>query len=147
MKSGAFAALGAAAVAVIAGGYMLWGKTDDAVEKGAMTAPAGDAALVALSVPRLSERAEMGKLAFDAKCAACHGVNAAGLDGAGPPLVHKIYEPGHHGDMAFMLAPRRGVRAHHWRFGDMPPVEGLTDADIGLILTYVRELQRANGIY
>ena len=39
-----------------------------------------------------------------------------------------------------------GVRGHHWRFGDMPPVEGLTRTDVAMIVAYVRELQRANGI-
>jgi len=41
------------------------------------------------------------------------------------------------------LAPA-GVR--HWRFGDMPPVEGLSRRDVAAIVAYVRELQRANGI-
>lgn len=94
----------------------------------------------------LSENAEIGKVAFEAKCAVCHGANAAGQDGVAPPLVHKIYEPSHHGDAAFLLAAKNGVRAHHWRFGNMPPVEGVTDGDVKMITAYVRELQRANGI-
>ncbi|WP_245823358.1 c-type cytochrome [Antarctobacter heliothermus] len=110
------------------------------------TGPTG-AALVEVAVPEtLSVNAKLGKLAFDAKCAACHGANAAGQDGAAPPLVHKIYEPNHHGDASFLLAAKNGVRAHHWRFGNMPPVEGLTDGDVKMIVAYVRELQRANGI-
>jgi hypothetical protein len=44
------------------------------------------------------------------------------------------------------LAVKNGVRAHHWRFGDMPPVEGVSDEDATKIVAYVRELQRANGI-
>jgi hypothetical protein len=28
----------------------------------------------------------------------------------------------------------------------MPPVEGLTDGDLKMVVAYVRELQRANGI-
>ena len=39
-----------------------------------------------------------------------------------------------------------GVRAHHWSFGNMPAVEGLTRADVKMIVAYIRELQRANGI-
>ena len=31
--------------------------------------------------------------------------------------------------------------------GDMPPVEGITDAQIEKIVHYVRQLQRANGIF
>ena len=112
----------------------------------ASPAPKGDA-LVSIDVPDpLSTQAQMGKRAFDAVCAACHGDNAAGRDGMGPPLVHKIYEPSHHADFAFLRAVRNGVRAHHWRFGDMPAQEGLTDADVKLITLYIRELQRANGI-
>lgn len=94
----------------------------------------------------LSTNAQVGKLAYEAKCAVCHGTNAAGQDGVAPPLVHKIYEPSHHGDGAFLLAAKNGVRAHHWRFGNMPTVEGVTDGDVKMIVAYVRELQRANGI-
>ena len=76
---------------------------------------------------------------------ACHGVNAAGSD-KGPPLVHKIYEPSHHGDAAFMSAVRVGVRPHHWNFGAMPPQPHVKDQDVERIVAYVRTLQRANGI-
>ena len=98
-------------------------------------------------VPTLSAAATAGEAVFDANCAACHGDNAAGRDGAGPPLVHKIYEPNHHSDAAFFLAARQGVRSHHWPFGNMPPVEGVSDDDVALIVAYVRELQRANGVF
>lgn len=94
----------------------------------------------------LSSNAVIGKRAFDAKCASCHGANAAGQNGVAPPLVHKIYEPGHHSDEAFQRAAKSGVRAHHWQFGNMPPVSGLTRGDVQHIALYVRELQRANGI-
>jgi len=73
-------------------------------------------------------------------------VNAAGQEGIAPPLVHKIYEPSHHADGSFFLAVRQGVRAHHWPFGNMPPIEDLTERDVGRIVAYVRTLQRANGI-
>ncbi|MDU8927356.1 c-type cytochrome [Alisedimentitalea sp. MJ-SS2] len=94
----------------------------------------------------LSAKAEIGKRAFEAKCAACHGENAAGQNGVAPPLVHKIYEPSHHSDTSFIRAAKSGVRAHHWKFGNVPPVEGLTQGDVKLIARYVRELQRENGI-
>jgi hypothetical protein len=48
--------------------------------------------------------------------------------------------------MAFVLAAKNGVAAHHWPFGNMPAVEGVTDADVLNIVTYVRALQRENGI-
>lgn len=105
-----------------------------------------DGALVAVKVPELTGLAVTGKRIFDAKCAACHGENAAGRDGAGPPFVHQIYRPAHHGDAAFLLAPQQGVRSHHWPFGDMPPVQGISPGEIKMVIEYVRQLQRANGI-
>ncbi|WP_372609453.1 c-type cytochrome [Aquicoccus sp.] len=108
---------------------------------------ADGAAMVTPAVPEtMSDDARMGERTFEAKCVACHGENAAGVMGSGPPLVHKIYEPSHHADYAFEMAVKNGVRAHHWQFGDMAPVDGLTGADIRAITAYVRELQRANGI-
>ncbi|WP_335947705.1 MULTISPECIES: c-type cytochrome [Salipiger] len=110
-------------------------------------APLENGAIVSVSLPdSLSSEAQIGERAFDAVCAACHGDNGAGVDGSGPPLVHKIYEPSHHADMAFFMAVERGVQAHHWSFGNMPPQQGLTRADVAGIVTYVREMQRANGI-
>ncbi len=115
---------------------------DDAQQS---AAPAG-APLATVVVPELVGNAAIGKQIFDAKCAACHGPHAAGQDWVAPPLVHRIYEPSHHSDVAFLLAVRNGVRSHHWRFGSMPPVEGLTDGDVAMVVDYVRTLQRANGI-
>lgn len=104
-------------------------------------------AIVEVTVPdTLSDDAMIGMRAFEANCAACHGSNAVGTKGKAPPLVHKIYEPNHHSDMAFLMAVQNGVRAHHWPFGNMPPIEGLTKGDVRYIAQYVRELQRANGI-
>ena len=94
----------------------------------------------------LSQNAQIGKLAFEAKCTSCHGTNAAGRDGVAPPLVHIIYESNHHGDESFQRAVSMGVQAHHWSFGNMPAVEGLTRGDVMMIIKYIRELQRENGI-
>lgn len=142
--------IGSAAVVVLAGYLALGGlrpspdRADDAPGGGDR---AGDQ-LAVVAVPQdLSEEATIGKRVFDAKCAACHGENAAGRNGAGPPLVHKIYEPSHHGDASFLVAARNGVRAHHWNFGNMLPVDGITDAEIAYVTRYVRELQEANGIF
>ena len=106
----------------------------------------GDALATVVLPKTLSARARQGQRSFDANCAVCHGANAAGRDGSGPPLVHMIYEPGHHGDESFQRAVAMGVRAHHWRFGDMPRVEGLNRREVNSIVTYIRELQRTNGI-
>ena len=45
-----------------------------------------------------------------------------------------------------MRAVRFGVIAHHWTFGDMPPVEGLSDEQVAAIVDWIRERQRAAGI-
>lgn len=111
-----------------------------------VTAAAGSA-MVAVKVPALGDEALKGEALFNDNCASCHGENAAGRDGNGPPLVHKIYEPNHHADGSFHLAVMRGVRAHHWPFGDMPPVEGVGQEQVASIVTYVRTLQRENGIF
>ena len=63
-----------------------------------------------------------------------------------PLLVHKIYEPSHHGDEAFQRAVALGVQAHHWPFGNMAAIEGLTRADVATIISYIRALQVENGI-
>ena len=98
-----------------------------------------------VKLPEMTPALNLGKLNYDVKCAACHGINAAGTD-KGPTFLHRVYHPGHHGDGAFFLA-KRGVRAHHWPFGDMPPVAGVSDAQIEKVVLYVRALQRVNGIY
>lgn len=103
--------------------------------------------LVVVQVPPIEGNAAIGKRIFENACAACHGPNAGGTDGLAPPLIHKIYEPGHHADEAFQRAASLGVKSHHWPFGDMPPVQGLTRGDVKMIVTYIRELQRANGIH
>jgi len=138
----------AIAAIVVAGGvgYAMWPR----LSKTTMTETAinaENAVLANVLLPEtLSQNAQIGQLGFEAKCAVCHGLNAAGQDGVAPPLVHIIYEPGHHSDEAFQRAAALGVRAHHWRFGDMPPVEGVTRGDLTMIIAYIRELQRANGI-
>ena len=143
MKTSYLAVLAIAALGAVA--YWITGAPDE----GPKTAEGetGPTALVQIVLPdALSANAQIGKQTFEAKCASCHGENAVGQDGVAPPLVHKIYEPSHHGDESFQRAAASGVRAHHWRFGDMPPVDGLTRGDVTMIVAYVRELQRANGI-
>ena len=99
-----------------------------------------------VKLPAMTPALNLGKMNYDAKCASCHGRNGAGTD-KGPTFLHRVYHPGHHGDGAFYLAPKRGARAHHWPFGDMPPVEGIRAAQIEKIVPYIRALQKANGIF
>ncbi|MEP0941568.1 c-type cytochrome [Tateyamaria sp.] len=134
-------AIGVSVIAVLIAGYLMWPAEVD------MSSPSENTALATVVLPdELSDRAKMGKSAFEAKCTVCHGNNAVGQAGVAPPLIHKIYEPSHHGDEAFQRAVSMGVRAHHWPFGDMPPVTGLTRADVDMLVAYIREVQRANGI-
>ena len=87
-----------------------------------------------------------GKALFERNCMECHGPGAKGSD-KGPPLVHRLYEPNHHADATFILAVQRGVKAHHWNFGDMAPLPGVSRGQISLIVIYLRDLQRKAGIF
>lgn len=86
----------------------------------------------------------MGK--FKQNCSQCHGEWARGTE-QGPPLIHNYYKPSHHGNDAFYRAAMSGVKAHHWKFGDMPPVQGIKRRDVARIISFVRWLQQANNLY
>lgn len=83
---------------------------------------------------------------FNAKCVQCHGPKASGTD-KGPPLVNKIYHPNHHADITFRWAVERGVLAHHWNFGNMPKIDGVSSEEIDMLTKYIRNLQKEAGIY
>ena len=87
-----------------------------------------------------------GEELFNANCAKCHGEGGRVTD-MGPPFLHRIYHPGHHGDQSFHFAVQRGVIAHHWRFGNMPRIDGFNERDVNEIIAYVRWLQRQARIY
>jgi mono/diheme cytochrome c family protein len=86
-----------------------------------------------------------GERMYVEHCAQCHGVQGKGTQ-QGPPLVSVIYEPSHHSDMAFVMAVKQGVTAHHWQFGNMPPQPTVGQFQVALITDYVRWLQREAGI-
>lgn len=87
----------------------------------------------------------LGKRLYEKNCALCHGVELRGTD-KGPPFLHRVYEPSHHGDVSFQTAVKHGTRAHHWKFGDMKPVAGVTPDEVAHITAYVRKQQRSVGI-
>ncbi len=87
-----------------------------------------------------------GKLLYNENCSSCHGMKLGGTDN-GPPLIHAFYKPSHHGDGAFYKAALKGVRAHHWKFGDMPPVKGMTSKMMDRILPYIRFYQQQMKLY
>jgi len=95
--------------------------------------------------PGLMPNPAAGKILFDKSCASCHGIDLQGSD-KGPPMLNKIYQPSHHSDASFQLAVANGSRAHHWKFGDMVPVPGLTPDDVAQITAYVRLEQRKVGL-
>ena len=95
--------------------------------------------------PGLMPNPMTGKVLYGQSCASCHGADLNGSD-KGPPFLHRIYEPSHHADLAFQLAVKNGVRAHHWQFGDMKPVPAMTPDDVAHITAYVRAEQRKAGI-
>jgi cytochrome c len=99
----------------------------------------------AVTAAKTPEEFAKAETAFNRYCAVCHGNAGKGTD-RGPTFIHRIYEPNHHGDPSFFLAPRNGVRAHHWNYGDMPKIEGVSDDDLTQIIGYVRWLQRQAGI-
>jgi len=96
--------------------------------------------------PEMTPRLQLGLMNYSVYCASCHGKTGGGSD-KGPTFIHRVYHPGHHGDGSFFTAAKRGARGHHWKFGDMKPVEGVTDAQLKLIVEYVRAVQRANGLF
>lgn len=86
-----------------------------------------------------------GEESFQNRCAVCHGELATGT-ATGPPLVNRLYEIGHHPNFSFHNAVNKGVTAHHWNFGDMPPIPNVEPAEVDAIICHVRNLQRAEGI-
>lgn len=83
---------------------------------------------------------------FQDNCAQCHGADLGGTD-QGPPLLHGYYKPGHHSDAAFYRAIEAGSPQHHWNFGNMEPVEGVSSKQAEVIVEYVRWHQREAGLY
>lgn len=98
-----------------------------------------------LPAPGFVADAKQGSQLFLANCARCHGAVGKGTD-QGPPLVHPVYRPGHHADLTFHWAVSRGIKQHHWQFGNMPPLPGVSPEEVGHIIAYVRAEQRKAGI-
>ena len=87
-----------------------------------------------------------GQQLFEQNCSACHGQNLTGSD-KGPPLLHPFYKPSHHNDASFYKAGLKGVKAHHWNFGDMPPVNGMSRKKMDRIVPYIRFYQQQKKLY
>ena len=123
--------------------FILLGIGCESKQSDATAEPVGTLTSSSATVPA---EFQQGEAAFNSNCAVCHGIGGTGTD-KGPTFLSRVYEPNHHGDQAFYRAAMQGVRAHHWKFGNMPPVEGMTrDLMVGII-SYIRWLQREAGIY
>lgn len=87
---------------------------------------------------------ERGKQLYGGACAMCHGADLRGTS-RGPSQLSKIYEPSHHPDEAYRSAVKNGVRAHHWRFGDMPSLPEFPDDALTDVIAYIRSEQQKQG--
>jgi len=101
---------------------------------------------MAQSAVEVPSSQKMGQMLYEKFCAECHGKDLNGTD-KGPPFLHRVYLPGHHGDTSFYKAAMDGAKAHHWKFGDMKPVEGIEEAHVTLIVKFVRYVQKKAGMY
>ena len=101
----------------------------------------------ALFLPPVGFKAnsDQGDSLYHKICAHCHGQQGMGTNN-GPPLIHKVYESSHHGDLSFYRAVNKGVQSHHWKFGNMPPIAGVTAEQVAHIIAYIRREQRKVGI-
>ncbi len=86
-----------------------------------------------------------GSARYQQVCARCHGAKLYGTQ-EGPPLLNPIYAPSHHADLSFYHAVKSGVRQHHWKFGDMPMLTGITPEQVNDIVAFVRIRQQSEGI-
>ncbi len=87
---------------------------------------------------------DRGAEVYATSCASCHGAELGGTD-KGPPQLSIVYEPNHHGDDSYRSAIANGAPQHHWEYGDMPAVEGLTDEDVEAVIAFVRAEQARQG--
>ena len=87
---------------------------------------------------------DRGAQVYAEACASCHGSDLRGTD-KGPSHLSIVYEPNHHTDDSFRNAIANGARQHHWSFGDMEPVEGLSDTEVEAVIAFVRAEQLRQG--
>lgn len=111
----------------------------------AVTACGTTAPTTASPSPAPSNGGSRGAAVYAERCASCHGADLRGTD-KGPSHLSKVYESSHHGDNAFRSAIAKGSRQHHWKFGDMPAIPGMSAADVDAVIAYVREVQQREGL-
>lgn len=87
---------------------------------------------------------ERGAEVYAQSCASCHGADLRGSD-KGPSHLSVVYEPSHHTDDAFRSAIANGAPEHHWTFGAMDAVEGLSASEVEAVIAFVRAEQERLG--
>ena len=87
---------------------------------------------------------DRGAEVYAESCASCHGADLRSTD-KGPSPLSIVYEPNHHTDDSFRNAIANGAPQHHWPFGDMEPIEGLSDDDVEAVIAFVRAEQQRQG--
>lgn len=112
----------------------------------AATAWAATGSALAAETIEIPFKLARGQMLYEKYCSSCHGLELDGTN-QGPPLVHPFYKPSHHGDQAFYRAALQGTRQHHWNFGDMKPVEGMTPKKMDSLVPYVRYYQQQKKLY
>ena len=88
--------------------------------------------------------AEQGVTAFAGECIRCHG-RLAGGTGRGPNLIHPDYGPSVRSDAQLRRSVREGMPGRRG-YDAMPAFPDLSKRRLERMITFVRELQRANGI-
>jgi mono/diheme cytochrome c family protein len=85
-----------------------------------------------------------GAAVYAASCSSCHGADLRGTN-RGPSQLSIVYEPAHHSDDSYRSAIANGVQPHHWNFGPMPPVRGLSEVEVEAVIAFIRSVQERDG--
>ncbi|BCE00780.1 c-type cytochrome [Marinicellulosiphila megalodicopiae] len=78
-------------------------------------------------------------------CPVCHDKDLSGTK-MGPPLIFSLYKNGHHNNERLFKSIKEGVAQHHWYFGNMPAFAHISDTDINLMVTFIRQSLELNKI-
>lgn len=102
------------------------------------------------TAPTSSQLVQQGGVAFAEECAGCHGRLGWGTQ-RGPNLIHPDYGPRVLSDTQIRRAVREGVPArqgvgNRGGYIDMPPASNLSERRLNRMVTFLREIQRMNGI-